>query len=157
MSSTLKKTQKNFDAHKISCKAKFSIIDKNEISILKNKINSLSNVLKVCEFDKVRLEAMFFKRQTQIKSHTSHVSHAHTQHHAHHATHTSHFHARHAHHNTHTHTPNSQHIHTHHARHTTHTHTKHVHTPHSHHAFIYGRVYSCTYCDRKGYLAKKKF
>ena len=39
-----------------------------------------------------------------------------------------------------------------HARHT--THTKHVYTPHSHHAYIYGRVYSYTYCGRKGHLAK---
>jgi len=46
LSSTLQKTQKNFDAHKISCKAKFSIIDENEIFTLKNKINTLSNVLK---------------------------------------------------------------------------------------------------------------
>ena len=91
---------------------------------MKNKINSLSNVLKVCEFDKVRLEGMFSKRQTQIKSHTSHVSHAHRQYYAHHATHTSHFHA---------------------------THTHHAHT---YHAFLYAKVYSCTYCGRKGHLAK---
>ena len=56
-----------------------------------------------------------------------------------------------AHQSTHTHTPKS-HIHTHHVRHT--THTKHVHTLHSHHAFIYDRVYSCTYYDWKGHLAK---
>ena len=31
----LLKRHKDFDAHKISCKAKFSIIDKNEIFILK--------------------------------------------------------------------------------------------------------------------------
>ena len=38
LSSTLEKTQKDFDAHKISCKAKFSIIDENEISLMKIKI-----------------------------------------------------------------------------------------------------------------------
>jgi len=63
------------------------MIDENEISTLKNKINTLSNVLKKCEFDKARLEAMFPKRQTQRKSHVSHASHAHTQSHSHHATH----------------------------------------------------------------------
>ena len=61
-------------------------------------------------------------------------------------------HTTHAHHITHTHTPKSQHIHTHHTRHA--THTKHAYTPHTHHAFIYGRVYSYTYCGWKGYLAK---
>ena len=42
--STLLSTQKDFDAYKISCKAKFSMIDKNEISILKTKINNLENI-----------------------------------------------------------------------------------------------------------------
>jgi len=124
LSFTLQNTQKDFDAHKISCKAKFPIIDENEIFTLKNKINTLSNILKKCEFDKTRLEAMFFKRQTQRKPHTPHVSHAHTQHLAYHATHTSHAHAIHAHH------------------------------AHTHHAFLYVKVYSCTDCDRKGHLAK---
>ena len=63
-----------------------------------------------------------------------------------------HGHTTHAHHTTRNHTPKSQYLHTHHARHT--THTKHVHTPYSHHAFKYGRVYLCTYCGRKGHLAK---
>jgi len=62
LSSTLQKTQNDFDAHKISCKAKFSIIDENKISTLKNKINTLSNVLKKYEFNKAKLEAMFSKR-----------------------------------------------------------------------------------------------
>jgi len=78
LSSTLEKTQKDFDAHKISCKAKFSIIDENEIFVLKNKIDTLSNVLKKCEFDKDKLEAMFSKTQTQRKHHVSF-----THHHAH--------------------------------------------------------------------------
>ena len=73
-------------------------------------------MLKKCEFDKARLEAMFPKKHTLKK----------------------HVHTTHAHHTTHTHTPKSQHIHTHHAKYT--THTKYVHTPHFHHAFIYGRV-----------------
>ena len=46
LSSTLISTQKDFDAYKISCKAKFSLIDKNKISILKDKINSLGDLLK---------------------------------------------------------------------------------------------------------------
>ena len=90
-------------------------------------------MLKKCEFDKTRLEVIFPKKLTLKK----------------------HVHTTHAHHTTHIHTPKSQYIHTHHARHT--THTKHVHTPHSHHAFIYGRVYSCTYCDRKDHLVKFYF
>ena len=96
LSSTLISTQKDFDAYKISCKAKFSLI---EISILKDKINSLGDVLKKCDSNKVRLEAMFPKKHTPKK----------------------HVHTTHAHHITHTHTPKSQHIHTHHARHSTHT------------------------------------
>ena len=46
LSSILQKTQKNFDTHKISYKAKFHIIYENEISTLENKINILSNILK---------------------------------------------------------------------------------------------------------------
>ena len=88
-------------------------------------------MLKKCEFDKVRLEAMFSKKHTPKK----------------------HVHTTHAHHTTHTHAPKSQHVHTqHHVRQP--THTKHARTPHSHHTFIYGRVYSCTYCGRKDHLAK---
>jgi len=109
------------------------LIDKNEISILKDKINSLGDVLKKCEFDKIRLETMFPKKLTPRK----------------------HVHTTRAHHTTLTYTPKSQHIHTHHVTHT--THTKYVHTPHSHHAFIYDRVYSCTYCGRKGHLDKFYF
>ena len=63
--STLTSTPKDFDTYKTSCKAKFSLIDKNEIFMLKNKINSLGKVLKKCEFDKTRLEAMFPKNITQ--------------------------------------------------------------------------------------------
>ena len=33
-------------------------------------------------------------------------------------------------------------------------HPKHAHTPHTHHAFMYGKVFSCTYCGRKGHLVK---
>ena len=34
-------------------------------------------------------------------------------------------------------------------------HTLHAHDAHNaHHAFMYVRVYSCTYCGRKGHLAK---
>ena len=97
--STLTSTQNDFDAYKIFCKAKFLLIDKDEISMLKNKINSLGEVLKKCEFDKSRLEAMFPKKHTlKIQTHA-----------------------------THTHTHKSQHLHTHHAKHI--TQIKHVHTP----------------------------
>ena len=53
LSPTLISIQKDFDAYKISCKAKFSSTDKNEISILKDKISSLGDVLKKCEFIKL--------------------------------------------------------------------------------------------------------
>ena len=69
---------------------------------------------------KVRLEAMFSKKQTQKKPST-HVFH--TQHHAY---------------------TRGQHTHAHHA------HNAH----HAHHAFMYAKLYSCTYYGRKGHLAK---
>ena len=50
-------------------KAKFSLIDKNEIFSLKDKITYLGDVLKKCEFDKTRLEAIFSKKHT-LKKHT---------------------------------------------------------------------------------------
>ena len=34
------------------------------------------------------------------------------------------------------------------------THVSHTHQAHILHAFLYGKVYTCTYCDRKGNLAK---
>jgi len=87
LSSTLEKAQKNFDAHKSSCRAKFPIIDENEIFTLKNKIDIISNVFKKCEFDKARLKATFSKRQTQRKHHTHTPPQSQAQHdpHAHHA------------------------------------------------------------------------
>jgi len=39
------------------------------------------------------------------------------------------------------------HVHAHHSRH---THASHVHT----HDTVYGPVYTCTHCGRKGHLAK---
>ena len=60
---------------------------------MKTKIDTLSNILKKCEFDKARLASIFPKKQTKKKPHISHVSHAHT-HHAHYVTRT---HAIHAH------------------------------------------------------------
>ena len=91
LSSTLLSTQKGFDAYKISCKAKFPIIDENEISILKIKINNLGNVLKKCEFNKAKVEDMFFKKNAS-KRHI-HTTHAHTS-----KSHTKHVHIPHAHH-----------------------------------------------------------
>ena len=73
--STLSSTQKDFDEYKISCKGKFPQIDENEISLLKKKIDSLGVVLKKCEFDKTRLEAMFPKKHVPKKH--SHATHTH--------------------------------------------------------------------------------
>ena len=50
-------------------------------------------------------------------------------------------------------------VHTTHA-HTSKSHTKHTHVPHAHHAyhaFMYGKIYTCAYCGRKGHLAKFYF
>ena len=83
---------------KFLAKIKFSQIDKNEISMLKKKLNSLGEVLKKCEFDKSRLEAMFPKKHILKKQ-----SHA-----------------------THTHVHKSQHSHSYHAKHPKHGHTPHT-------------------------------
>ena len=91
--STLLSTQREFDAYKVSCKAKFPKIDENEISILKTKIKNLRNVLKKCEFNKAKLEDMFSKKNASKKhihtthAQTPHIHHAHKPHvhHAHHA------------------------------------------------------------------------
>ena len=93
--STLSSTQKDFDDYKISCKGKFSQIDENEISILKEKIDSLGVVLKKCEFDKARLDAMFSKKHVPKKhSHAIHT-HAHKSQPLHHAKHPKHAHTPH--------------------------------------------------------------
>jgi len=114
LSLSLENTKKDFDAYKVSCKAKFRSIDENEISLMKDKINTLSNTLKKYEFDKAKLEFLFLKRHTQRKP-PPHISHTH-------------------------------HVH---------TYTQHAHHAHNtHHSFMYANVYSCTYCDRKGHLAK---
>jgi len=91
LSSTLLSTQREFDAYKISCKAKFLMIDENEVSTLKTKINTLGNILKKYEFDKAKLEAIFFKKNSS-KRHI-HTIHAHTS-----KSHTKHAHVLHAHH-----------------------------------------------------------
>ena len=52
---------------KFLVKVKFSQIDENEIFMLKKKIDSLGEVLKKCEFDKSRLEAMFPKKHIPKK------------------------------------------------------------------------------------------
>ena len=83
---------------------------------------------------------MFPKRHSPRKhAHVSHATHAHTHHVAH------------------AHTHQTQYAHTHHAKHATHSkhaHVLHAHYTHAHHAFMYGSVYSCTYCGRNGHLAK---
>ena len=78
LSSTLLSTQKDFDAYKTSCKAKFLKIDENEISILKTKINNLGNVLKKCVFNKAKLEDMFSKKNSSKRQ--VHTTHAYTSH-----------------------------------------------------------------------------
>ena len=45
------------------------------------------------------------------------------------------------------HTPHSSHIH--HEKH-----AQHVHTHQHKHAFMYGKVYTCVHCGRKGHLVK---
>jgi len=42
----------------------------------------------------------------------------------------------------------------HHATYTIHAHVSHAHHAYTHHAFHYGKVYTCTYCGRKGHLVK---
>ena len=39
-------------------------------------------------------------------------------------------------------------------KHISFTHTKHDHNAYHNHTFIYGKVYNCTHCGRKGHLAK---
>ena len=50
--------------------------------LFKDKINSLGDVLKKCEFDKARLEALFPKKHTPKKhvytTHAHHTTHTHT-------------------------------------------------------------------------------
>ena len=67
--STLVSTQKDFDNYKISCKGKFPQFDKNEISMLKEKIDSLGVILKKCEFDKSRLRLCFLRNKSQKNIH----------------------------------------------------------------------------------------
>jgi len=71
---------------------------------LKLKLTHGDDVLKKCEFDKVRLEAMFPTRHTPKKRvHISHATHAHT------------------HYTTHAHSHQAQYAHTHHAKHAAHS------------------------------------
>ena len=51
LSSTLISTQRDFDAYRVTCKAKYLKIDENEFSMLKTRINDLGNVLKECAFN----------------------------------------------------------------------------------------------------------
>ena len=67
------------------------MIDENKIFTLKTKIITLGNVLKKCEFDKAKLEAIFFKKNSSKKH--IHATHTHTS-----KSHTKHAHVPHAHH-----------------------------------------------------------
>ena len=68
------------------------MIDENKITILKTKINILGNVLKKCEFDKAKLDAMFSKKNSSkkhIHATYAHISKSYTKHaHVSHAHHT---------------------------------------------------------------------
>ena len=86
--------------------------------MLKERIDSLGIVLKNCEFNKKKIEAMFPKKQAPKK----HAFHTHA----------------------HVHTSQPQ-------RHA--KPPKHAHPTYTHHAFMYGKVFSCAYCSRKGHLA----
>ena len=78
MLSTLVATQNNFDKYKISCKGKSPLVDSNEIIMLKERIDSLGIVLKNCEFDKKKIEAMFPKKQAAKKNAFHAYTHVHT-------------------------------------------------------------------------------
>ena len=66
--------------------------------MLKKKIDSLGEVLKKCEFDKARLEAMFPKKHVpKNHSHATHT-HVHKSQPLHHAKHSNHAHTPHTHH-----------------------------------------------------------
>ena len=55
----------------------------------------------------------------------------------------------------HAHTPPQLQAHVHHATHAHPAHTNaHAHHTHTHLAFLYAKMYTCTYYDRKGHLAK---
>ena len=71
--STLATTKNDFDKYKISCKGKSPLVDSNEITMLKERIDLLGIVLKNCEFNKKKIEAMFPKKQAPKKN----VYHAH--------------------------------------------------------------------------------
>ena len=71
LSSTIISTQRDFDAYRVACKAKYPKIDENEISMLKTRINDLGNVLKECAFNNTKLEEMLSKKHM----HTPHVKH----------------------------------------------------------------------------------
>ena len=85
LSSTIISTQRDFDAYRAACKAKYPKIDENEISMLKTKISDLENVLKECAFNSTKLKEMFSKKH-MLTSHVQHnkPSHAKTPH-VHHA------------------------------------------------------------------------
>ena len=67
-----------------------TIIDKNEVKFLKNKINCLSSTLSKCAFNHTRLESLFSKKQTpHVHAHHPHAysvfarhDHTHTHMHA---------------------------------------------------------------------------
>ena len=72
LSTSFEKTKKDFDLDKIACKGKspMTFIENNEFESLKKRINALDSTLKVCAFNKNKIEYLFFKKITI--SYTSH-------------------------------------------------------------------------------------
>ena len=68
--------EKDFVSH---ANVAYSNIDKNEICVLKNKIDCLGSTLSQCAFDHKRLESLFQKKQVPY-IHTHTPWHTHTRH-----------------------------------------------------------------------------
>ena len=81
------KKKRIVDSH--SCHALYATINKNEIQVLKNRINCLSSTLNNCACNHSRLETLFQKKQApHIHAHNprhtyAHYAHIHTHSHMH--------------------------------------------------------------------------
>ena len=68
----ISKKKKTVDSHNDPCHALHATIDKNDIQVLKNRINCLSSTLSNCVFNHSRLETLFQKKQAL---HVMHITH----------------------------------------------------------------------------------